>query len=324
MDEATCGSNNILPLASLVLHPWVHDEPLRSGCIISTKEGKLFNEVLTFEAFLGLKNVEMKISEFGVRCHLPILNFSLSRISAEAGGDVLKEEGDSQHELLRWATTEQLRLAEELQKVLGDAVKVRVKCQSQYCNGCMRVYLERTTDSSWKNEKRNSDPNPHALFQVGSDICTDKCETITGSYSNPPIERTFCCTGVSFNRECFNVGDDNNETNECPGGSSVIGNSRCVTRNEPSRDRNCHQCGYICPKVPGEIGKCTSVDRVKLHPLVNAADVAGPDLVKCRHAKVAILFSGGVDSLVIAALADKYSYCKISCLTFALMGLFPV
>lgn len=306
MEGATSGSNDILPCGNLVLHPWVHAEALRSSRIISTKESKLFNEVLTFEAFVGLKNVEMKISDFGVQCHLPILNFSLSGNSAEAD-DVLKEEGDSRHELLRWATAEQLRLAEALRKVLGDAVRVRVKCQSQYCNECMRVRLERTKESSWKNEKRDS--GSCALFQVDAGVCTDKRETITGGYSSPPIERAFCSNGVSSNEKSFNVGDDNHETDGDPGDSSVIGrvdNSHRITRNEPSHDRNCRQCGYICQKVPDKVGKCTSVDMAKLCPSVSAADVAGPGSVKCRHAKVAILFSGGVDSLVIAALADKF------------------
>lgn len=262
MEEgALSGSNIILPCGNLVLHPWVNAEALRSSRIISTKESNLFNEVLTFEAFVGLKNVEMKISEFGIQCHLPILNFSLSGISAVAD-DVLKEEGDSRHELLRWATAEQLRLAEALTKILGDAVRVRVKCQSQFCNECMRVCLERTKESSWKNERPDSES--HASFQVGTDVCTDKHEIITGGYSKPPIERTFCCNGVSFSEKSANIGDDNHETD-----SSGIGrfdNSHRITRNEPSRDRNCRQCGNICLKVPDD------VDVAKLCPSVFAAD----------------------------------------------------
>lgn len=322
MEEgALSGSNIILPCGNLVLHPWVNAEALRSSRIISTKKSNLFNEVLTFEAFVGLKNVEMKISEFGIQCHLPILNFSLSGISAVAD-DVLKEEGDSRHELLRWATAEQLRLAEALKKILGDAVRVRVKCQSQFCNECMRVCLERTKESSWKNEKPDSES--HASFQVGTDVYTDKHEIITGGYSKPPIERTFCCNGVGFSEKIANIGDDNHETDGGPGDSSGIGrfdNSHRITRNEPSRDRNCRQCGYNCPKVPDEVGKYTSVDVANLCPSVFAADVAGMGSVKCRHAKVAILFSGGVDSLVIAALADKYGHCQVfSCFAFTFDG----
>lgn len=317
-----------LRFSELTLFPWVHSELNRGPTrVVSLSESKLFNEALTFDAFDALKDVKMTLGRFGLECSVPILNSMLPEVTEM---QEKRETSDfKDEELMRWASREQLRLADELVRVLGEAVRVRVECQSHYCSRCITAFLDSASDSALdpasstkqrslncvdvldlgqsdlqrflRSEETLEQANGRVLRAASFEGCVDGfhgCDSSASIDGETKVEN-FCNICRRYNC-CRDACDDSR--------------LKCTTDSE-GKDNLCVdcRCGYgwrnpFC-KDSRRIESCTCVlsDRTGSVALLDArSDVFGADDSSvCPHAKVAVLFSGGVDSLVIAALADK-------------------
>ena len=152
---------------------------------------------------LQIFNTAVTVDREGVQPQFGIFNSTLPDESINCWKSVQQEGEPSIEQLYSYAFPEQLALSEELVRVLGEAVRVRVTSQSVLCDQCMKKLLS-------SGESKQTADKDHG---EQSKLESDKFENI---------------------------------------------------------------------KLP-------------------LGTTAG-----CGHARVAILFSGGIDSLIIAALADKF------------------
>lgn len=314
-----------LRFSELTLYPWVHSEPNRTTRVVSLSEAKLFNESPTFDVFNALKEVKMTVDYFGLECHVPILNSALPDVAEMQDK---RETSDFKDELMRWASAEQLRLAEELVKVLGEAVRVRVECQSHYCSRCITTFLDCTSDCAlgtkqgsallrqncaddrgmgqrdenmFLRSKETSEQANDCVSQMAFEGRVDSLQdhvssaSVNGEMKVDGSISCDICRRYNFCRNKCTIDLDRNSQHytDC--------HSRHDWKNPYNNEcsKHCHSTEYCTSALSETIGSVTTGSVMSL-------DVCGVDRSSvCPHAKVAVLFSGGVDSLVIAALADK-------------------
>lgn len=315
-----------LRFSELTLYPWVHSEPNRTTRVVSLSEAKLFNESPTFDVFNALKEVKMTVDYFGLECHVPILNSALPDVAEMQDK---RETSDFKDELMRWASAEQLRLAEELVKVLGEAVRVRVECQSHYCSRCITTFLDCTSDCAlgtkqgsallrqncaddrgmgqrdenmFLRSKETSEQANDCVSQMAFEGRVDSLQdhvssaSVNGEMKVDGSISCDICRRYNFCRNKCTIDLDRNSQHytDC--------HSRHDWKNPYNNEcsKHCHSTEYCTSALSETIGSVTTGSVMSL-------DVCGVDRSSvCPHAKVAVLFSGGVDSLVIAALADKF------------------
>ncbi len=241
-------------------------------------------------------------------------------------------------DFLKLATEEQLELSDQLLSVLGEAVRVRVTAQAPVCGKCIARTISKhklhtshcvlpthdqqnTLESvvSTKGTIRSSAGHTERIVQSieNLQLRSDSVETAHVI----PEHGVYACdeaahmipelSGPSYDEAAHMIPDLSSPARD--EAAHVIPDLSGPARDEaahmipdlsgPARDEAMHvipeHSGHACDEAAHVIaGHCSP-----------ACDEAAPTISDhaphCGHARVAVLYSGGIDSLVLAALADR-------------------
>ena len=167
--------------------------------------------------------------------------------------------------LTKWATQRQWELSKKLLDFLSEAVRLRVQLQASRCHQCLSQVL---------CEGRESGDRPNGLSFVDAPVAVRAGTSVSMHGDDSPAN------SIAVSRE----GDNH--------GSHHHGNVDDYPVGETTEDLTLHHTS----SVPRQTDNGSDQSR---RPDSNRPEV------RCRHARVSVLFSGGIDSLVLAALADR-------------------
>ena len=181
--------------------------------------------------------------------------------------------------LSKCATERQLGLSRKLLDVLSEAVRVRVQLQASRCHQCLARDLR---------EDRESEA---ALDRVSLNTTDTSPTAETREISNSAVS-TFHSGSNTAHQTTEHSHDNRNHGNHCHDNTDGYRRvamariaSSCIHRSPREMNKT---TGEFCNHGNGP------QDIARSH-----------DDSHCGHARVAVLFSGGIDSLVIAALTDR-------------------
>ena len=176
---------------------------------------------------------------------------------------------DAAASLMKWATQRQWELSEKLLDFLSEAVRLRVRLQASRCHRCL-------TQELCKGREGGDPVNGVSFVDAPVASCAVSSDTSVSTHGDDSRANSIAVPGEGDNR----------------------GNIDDYPVDDTTEDPTLHRTSFAHrPPLPGE----TPDNRTHQY---RCLDANRPD-VQCRHARVSVLFSGGIDSLVIAALADR-------------------
>lgn len=131
---------------SFTLFPWCYSSPDHGHCTPSLEQCVLFNQNLTtslcglpvhcasYAVTTAFCELNQREPDPDVANHLKLTGAKVPPLNPESSNPSLLESV---------VVPEQSKLAEKLIEILGEAVRVRVECQSQVCHRCMPAYLDK-------------------------------------------------------------------------------------------------------------------------------------------------------------------------------------
>ena len=188
--------------------------------------------------------------------------------------------------LLKCATERQLGLSQKLLDVLSEAVRVRVQLQASRCHQCLAQDLREDRESDVALDRislNTTDTSPDTSPTAETCELSNSAVSTHNSASNSDNTAHQTTEHLHDNRIRGNHCHDNTDGHCCVAMATIA--SSCI-----------HQSPREMNKTTGEF--CNHGNGPQDIPHSH-------DDIHCGHARVAVLFSGGIDSLVIAALADR-------------------
>ena len=190
-------------------------------------------------------------------------------VSSSAGYLTTNPTEGAASSLMKWATQRQWELSEKLLNFLSEAVRLRVQLQASRCHRCL-------TQELCKGREGGDRPNGLSFVDAPVASCAVSSDTSVSTHGDDSRANSFAVPGD---------GDNHGNIDDYP-------------IDDTTEDPTLHRTSFAHrPALPGE------TPDTRTHQS-RCLDANRPD-VQCRHARVSVLFSGGIDSLVIAALADR-------------------
>ena len=220
--------------------------------------------------------------------------------------------------LLKWATERQWELSQKLLHVLMEAVRVRVQLQASRCHHCLAQDLHENCESETVLDAVSS-------INVSDTPPMTKSTLISGSFVPIDSDSSQSDSTPLSTEQLQGDGNHGNHPHDNTGGYTGVAKATDPTKSIASRCiPSVHQ-----PTLPRETNyvtnqfysHCNSYQDVHCshgnsdQDVHHGHDNSDQDVqcgygnsdqaIHCGHARVAVLFSGGIDSLVLAALADR-------------------
>lgn len=201
----------------------------------------------------------------------------------------LLENVSNQMSILKHADIEIQKLAEQLINVLGMAVKTRVENQQRLCHACLLERNRKSFDNAVNKCTKESKEDTHS-------------ESKADEYDHSDLEGQRTDTHASgFENTNANTLKHSNVTTELSQKTS----DDDVNQAKPQQLLSCASPSDTV-HLPLDTFHLTS--DTHLHSDSVTSDLSSslpPPVSRCSHAHLAVLFSGGIDSMVLAALADR-------------------
>ncbi|XP_013399902.1 asparagine synthetase domain-containing protein 1 isoform X1 [Lingula anatina] len=260
--------------------PTVEDSLAFFGLGVDKSKEKVWDEASSVSAKASQRSknvsVEMTYASLGGDKQLD----PCKEKSTESGSNNQKK-NTPQENILSLADSDMKQLADKFTEVLSEAVKRRVQNQPTLCHFCLR-----SRQKIKKNKASKQHCSTGETFLLGNYVGTPKDpKDLTSKVTQLQVEDDGLVT-THFQGETntnINLASSDFQT-ASPLEDIPVEKKEMTSSNSSGSDINVYSDGHFTTD-PG-----SGVDSE----------------TRCQHARIAVLFSGGIDSIVIAALADRH------------------
>ena len=259
---------------SIELYPWQHDYPLDSPIVVPLRDDARL-DIGECGPILDLP-LPVTIAEYGIRTHLhPLCRRMPSEDTIKDLQNQCPDINNIDASVFGKVTDDYSRLSDRLVTALGEAVETRIKAQANICDLCLKAKFGRqdTCKTYWNGNLLPTADQAAANDASGSQIHIDAS---VGHSEVHEIDDLSSHQMSALNIHSQSIGHA--EIN------SILTDSDLTTSTQASSEK------HKRIDVQAEDSECVS--RIS-------------SSARCGHARVGVLFSGGIDSLMLAALAHR-------------------